>query len=337
MADLAVGVDFGGTKVLAAVVNVKTGKVVGTGKKRTSPTDGPNELMKRIYGTIDAALADANVKIEDISGIGVGIAGQVDATQGLLVGTANLSRAVVNLPMAKRLEERFKVPASIRNDVQIAAIGEASFGAGRKISDFLCVFVGTGIGGAIVTNGVLVAGAAGNAGELGHTTVQADGRICGCGARGHLEAYASRTAITNALLGELRRGRKSILRELLPDLDPAAPGQGAIRSGILQKAVDAKDPVVIEAIVSAGEYLGRGLASVVNFLNPQRIILGGGVIEAVDLLFETAERVTRRESLQHAGESVEIVRAKLGDNSGVVGAAVIAAEQAALRTSHRTS
>ena len=336
MGDLAVGVDFGGTKVLAAVVDVKTGKVVGTGKKRTSATDGPNELMKRIYGTIDGALADANVKLEDISGIGVGIAGQVDANQGLLVGTANLSRAVVNLPMAKRLEERFNVPSSIRNDVQIAAVGEASFGAGKNIGDFLCVFVGTGIGGAIVTNGVLVAGAAGNAGELGHTTVQADGRICGCGARGHLEAYASRTAITNALLGELRRGRKSILRDLLPDLDPAAPGQGAIRSGILQKAVDAKDPVVIEAIVSAGEYLGRGLASVVNFLNPQRIILGGGVIEAVDLLFETAERVTRRESLQHAGEIVEIVRAKLGDNSGVVGAAVIAAEQAAARSSKRT-
>ena len=139
MTDLAVGVDFGGTKVLAAVVNVKTGKVVGTGKKRTSSTDGPNELMKRIYGTIDGALADANVKIGDISGIGVGIAGQVDATQGLLIGTANLSRAVVNLPMAKRLEDRFSVPASIRNDVQIAAIGEASFGAGHQISDFLCV------------------------------------------------------------------------------------------------------------------------------------------------------------------------------------------------------
>jgi len=335
MADLAIGVDFGGTKVLAAVVDVTSGKVLGTGKKRTSATDGPQELMKRIYATCEAAMSDAKAKIGDIKGIGVGIAGQVDAEQGLLVGTANLSRAVVNLPMAKQLEDRFHVPAAIRNDVQIAAVGEARFGAGRKIDDFLCVFVGTGIGGAIVTNGKLVPGAAGNAGELGHTTVQADGRICGCGARGHLEAYASRTAITAALLGELRRGRPSILRELMPDVDPAAPGQAAIRSGILKKAVEAKDPVTIEAIENAGEYLGRGLASVVNFLNPQRIILGGGVIEAVDLLFETAERVTRREALQHAGEAVEIVRAKLGDNSGVVGAAVIAAESAAAKSTKK--
>ncbi len=332
MADLAIGVDFGGTKVLAAVVDVKTGKVVGSGKKRTNPSDGPNDLMKRIYSTIEAALEDAKVEIGEVAGIGVGIAGQVDATRGLLVGTANLSRAVVNLPMAELLEERFKVPAAIRNDVQIAAIGEARFGAGRKVENFICVFVGTGIGGAIVANGELVPGFSGNAGELGHTTIQADGRICGCGARGHLEAYASRTAITNVLLGELRRGRKSILRDLLPDVDPAAPGQAAIRSGILQKAVDAKDPITLEAIERAGEYLGRGLASIVNFLNPQRIILGGGVIEAVDLLFETAERVTRREALPHAGDAVEIVRAKLGDNSGVVGAAVIAAEHAASRT-----
>jgi glucokinase len=329
MSDLAIGVDFGGTKVLAAVVNVKTGKVLGTGKKRTSASDGPDELMKRIYTTCIAAMHDAKVETTEISGIGVGIAGQVNADRGLLVGTANLSRAVVDLPVADRLQDRFGVPAAIRNDVQIAAIGELTFGAGQGVKDFLCVFVGTGIGGAIVTNGVLVKGAAGNAGEIGHTTVQADGRVCGCGGRGHLEAYASRTGITAALLGELRRGRASILRDLLPDVDPAAPGQPAIRSGILAKAVDAKDEVTLEIIQSAGNYLGLGLASVVNFLNPKRIILGGGVIEAVDLLYKTAEKVTRREALLHAGESVEFHRAKLGDNSGAVGAAVIAAEHAA--------
>ncbi|HEU0165040.1 MAG TPA: ROK family protein, partial [Thermomicrobiales bacterium] len=259
MSDLAIGVDFGGTKVLAAVVDVKTGKVLGTGKKRTSSSDGPDDLMKRIYTTCVSAMNDAKVDIKDISGIGVGIAGQVDADRGLLVGTANLSRAVVDLPMADRLQDRFGVPAAIRNDVQIAAIGELTFGAGQGVKDFLCVFVGTGIGGAIVTNGQLVKGAAGNAGEIGHTTVQADGRVCGCGGRGHLEAYASRTGITAALLGELRRGRESILRDLLPGVDPAAPGQPAIRAGILAKAVDAKDDVTIEIIESAGDYLGRGL------------------------------------------------------------------------------
>ena len=325
MARHAIGVDFGGTKVLAAVVNVENGKVVGTGKKRTSADDGPDNLMKRIYATCDAALKDAGMAIEDVEGIGVGIAGQVDAERGLLIGTANLSRSVVDLPMAERITERYGVPAQIRNDVQIAAVGELSFGAGKGIDDFVCIFVGTGIGGAIIQHGALVKGHTGNAGELGHTTVDIEGRICGCGGRGHLESYASRTAITAALLGELRRGHTSILSELLPEVDPAAPGGTAIRSGILSKAVKSKDDVALQIVTSAATYLGYGLASIINFQNPRRIILGGGVIEAVDLLFETAERVARREAFPYAGEKVEIVRAALGDNSGVVGAAVIAA------------
>jgi len=325
MARHAIGVDFGGTKVLAAVVNVENGKVVGTGKKRTSADDGPDNLMKRIYATCEAALKDAGMAIEDVEGIGVGIAGQVDAERGLLIGTANLSRSVVDLPMAERITERYGVPAQIRNDVQIAAVGELSFGAGKGIDDFVCIFVGTGIGGAIIQHGALVKGHTGNAGELGHTTVDIEGRICGCGGRGHLESYASRTAITAALLGELRRGHTSILSELLPEVDPAAPGGTAIRSGILSKAVKSKDDVALQIVTSAATYLGYGLASIINFQNPRRIILGGGVIEAVDLLFETAERVARREAFPYAGEKVEIVRAALGDNSGVVGAAVIAA------------
>src|SRR5918994_1085802 len=328
MAQLAIGVDFGGTKVLPAVVDVASGEVLGTGKKKTRASDGPDELMERIYDTCDEAIVDANVDRDHVVGIGVGIAVQVDAEQGLLVGTANLSRSVVDLPMAARMRDRFGVPATLRNDVQIAAVGEAHFGAGAGVDYFLCVFVGTGIGGAIVRNGELVAGATGSAGELGHTIVQAGGRICGCGGRGHLEAYASRTAITNVLLGELRRGRQSELRRLVPDIDPAAPGGTAIRSGILKKAVAAEDELVMEVIDEAGRFLGYGLAAVVNILNPRRIILGGGVIEAVDRLVQVAEHSTRREALPSAGERVEIVTAGLGENAGVVGAAVIAAQAA---------
>lgn len=328
MADVAIGVDFGGTKVLACAVDVKTGKVLGEGKSSTSSSDGPENLMKRIYKVCKAAAKDASIDPAETIGIGVGIAGQVDAERGLLVGTANLSRAVVDLPMAELLTKEFGVPAAIRNDVQIAAIGEARFGSGKKIENFVCIFVGTGIGGALVQNGELIPGFSGNAGEIGHTMVQVGGRICGCGGRGHLEAYASRTAMTATLLGEMRRGRKTILSELLPDVDPVHPQKsGAIRSGVLRKAVAAGDEVTIEVVEEAAYYLGCGLASIVNFVNPQRIILGGGVIESLDLLFELAEKTTRVEALAHAGEAVEIVRAKLGDYSGAVGAAVIVAEQ----------
>lgn len=323
----AIGVDFGGTKVIAAVVDVNKGKVKGEFKIATSAFDTGDALMERIYEVIDGALNDANVKARACAGVGIGIAGQVDAERGLLIGTANLSRSVVDLPMAKLVKERYGIPAFLRNDVQIAAVGENKFGAGEDCDDFLCVFIGTGIGGAIVKNGEILPGFSGNAGEIGHTTIEAHGRVCGCGARGHLEAYASRTAITNVILGDLRRGRKSVITDLVPGIDPTDSGV-AIKSGVLKKAVKAKDPIVTQTIVEAGKYIGLGLASMVNFVNPQRIILGGGVIDAVDLLFETAEYWTRYEALPHAGEQVEIVKASLGDYSGVIGAAVIAAENA---------
>jgi len=325
----ALGVDFGGTKVLAAVVEVTTGKVVGAAKKKTDASDGPDELMARLFDSGEAAIKDAGLgKKDGIVGVGVGIAGQVDAERGLLLGTANLSRAVVDLPMAALLTEHFGVPAALRNDVQIAALGEWRFGAGRDVPDFLCIFVGTGIGGAIVRDGELVRGATGSAGEIGHIIIDANGRLCGCGGRGHLEAYASRTAITRSLLGDLRRGRTSVLSELLSEQTADAPGGTAIRSGVLAKAVAAKDELVTETIADAARYLGLGLAAVINLINPTRIVLGGGVVEAVDLLFDVAAAAARREALPIPGAGVEIVKAGLGDNAGVVGAALLAAAAA---------
>ncbi|MBA3415349.1 MAG: ROK family protein [Chloroflexia bacterium] len=322
----ALGIDFGGTKLLAAVVDTDTGEVVATAKKKTSAADGPDALMDRLYDAAEAALKAGKLKPSQIASIGVGIAGQVDADRGILLGTPNLSQATVDLPMAALLRERFGVPAALRNDVQIAALGELHFGAGRGIADFLCVFVGTGVGGAIVRDGTILTGASGSAGEIGHLVVDAGGRLCGCGGHGHLEAYASRTAITRSLLGDLKRGRTTLLRDLLPDLDQAdAPGGTAIRSGILAKAVKAGDELTTETVREAARYLGLGIASAINLLNPQRVILGGGVIEAVDLLFDTAARYARQESLPTPARSVEIVRAGLGDNAGVVGAALLGA------------
>jgi glucokinase len=325
----AIGIDFGGTKLLAALVDIESGKIISEAKKKTRPADGPAELIDRIADTIDLTLKDAKLpKKAKIQGIGIGIAGQVDAEKGMLLGAPNLSQATVNLPMAKLLRDRFDVPVFLRNDVQIAAIGEAKFGAGKDCDDFLCCFVGTGVGGAIVRGGQLVVGATGTAGEIGHLVIDANGRICGCGGRGHLEAYASRTAITKAILGDLHRGRPSVLKDVVSQPDEEEPGGTAIRSGALAKAISQGDELATEAIIQAGTYLGLGLASAVNLLNPKRIILGGGVIEAVDLLFSVAANHTRRESLPTPGNNIEIVRSALGDYAGVVGAALIGAGKA---------
>jgi glucokinase len=323
----ALGIDFGGTKLLAAIVDLDSGEVVATAKQRTSAVDGPAEVLGRLHAVADAAMESAKLKPKQLAGIGVGAAGQVDAETGVLRGTPNLSQAVIDLEIAQSLRKRYKVPAALRNDVQVAAAGELAFGAGKGISEFLCCFVGTGVGGAVVTGGRLVAGASGSAGEIGHIVVDTGGRICGCGGRGHLEAYASRTAITSSLMGDLKRGRESILRDLSPDLATTAmwPESGAVRSGVLREAISRGDELVIETVTEAGRYLGMGLASVINLLNPERIILGGGVIESVGLLYDVAVEYARRESLAAPGQAVSFTRAKLGDHAGVIGAALFGA------------
>ena len=209
------------------------------------------------------------------------------------------------------------MPVKVRNDVEVAAIGESRFGAGRKVALFACEFVGTGVGGALMQNGVRFEGASGSAGEIGHIMVEAGGRMCGCGQRGHLEAYASRTAITAILREEVQGGAQSSLRALLLDPDQR------VRSKPLSEAVDAGDPLVVNSMTQAGFYLGVGLASLMNLWNPQRIVLGGGVIDRIDLLFTVAAKEAREAALKVAGAGVDIVRAELGDNSGMVGAALL--------------
>ncbi|MGD9712887.1 MAG: ROK family protein [Thermomicrobiales bacterium] len=320
-AKYAIGIDVGGTKVLASIVDVATGSIAGSAKKRSNPDDSPEELVEKLFSVVDEATTEASLpKKAEITGIGVGIAGVVDSANGVLLSAPNLSQATVDLPLATLLSERYGVPARLLNDVQVAAIGEAVFGAGAKVADFMCVFVGTGVGGAYLRDGKLIRGATGSAGEIGHLIVDSGGRHCGCGGRGHLEAYASRTAITTDILSAIKLGRRSVLTKLVPDI---RTNSGALRSGVLAKAVEEKDALAVEAIQDAGNYLGLGLASVINLLNPTRIIIGGGVIESVPMLFEVAAKRAKRESLEVPGKAVEIVRAKLGDYSGVSGAALL--------------
>ena len=320
---IGLGIDFGGTKVLAGVVDLDNGEVLATAKKRTNPADDTDQMMSRLFTVADEALEKANVASSKLTGIGVGLAGQIDTRRGVLLGAPNLSQSTVNVPMVDILTNRYGVPASLRNDVQVAALGEAAFGAGKGHPDFVCGSVGTGIGGAWVRDGRLGAGAGGAAGEIGHMVVDANGRLCGCGGRGHLEAYASRSAITRAILGELRIGRKSVLSDLMEPDGSGEAGTAAIRSGILAKAFEANDELTVDSIHEAAVYLGLGLASVINLLNPARIIVGGGVIEAIDGIVSIAERTARREALETSSKSVKIVRAALGDFSGVVGAALL--------------
>jgi glucokinase len=319
----ALGIDVGGTKIFAGVVNAETGEVLATARKRTHPERGADFFAQRLLDVAQDALNAANLPRDGgIVGVGIGIAGQVDRARGVLLAAPNLAQGLSNFALADLLHEQFKVPVAVGNDVEVATYGEHKFGAGRDYDDFVCVFVGTGIGAAIVQDGKVRRGATGTAGEIGHTIVQYGGRICGCGGRGHLEAYASRSAVTRVLLAELQRGRPSKMIELLKD------GNEAIRSKMIARCIDDGDSLVIETVTEAADYLGAGLGSLATFYNPQCIVLGGGLIEAAPLMLERATLRAHEAALPTATRSLKITQSGLGDNSGIVGAAWMAANTA---------
>ncbi len=321
----ALGIDLGGTKMLAAVVDIMTGEVISSARKRTRAEKGQDFVSQRVIDLSTQALADARLpEGEGIVAVGVGAAGQIDRKAGIVEDAPNLG--VKNMPLGALLSNQFGKPSAVGNDVEVAALGEYLYGSGQGYHTFVCLFVGTGIGSGIVQDGHLYTGLTGTAGEAGHMTIQAGGRICGCGSLGCLEAYASRTAITKAIMAEIHHGRRSVLTDEA-ELQ-MKEGETIIRSGLLANAIARNDELVIEVVTEAADYLGYGLASIMNFYNPECIILGGGVIEAIDLLFERAVHRASTAALAAPARKTKIIRAKLGDFSGVVGAACLGAQAA---------
>jgi glucokinase len=317
----AVGVDIGGTKIYAGVIDLETGQPLSTARKRTHPERGMAFFVERLREVIATALDGAKLPNRNTpTALGVGIAGQVDREHGVVLGAPNLAQGLANFAIAEVLTTAFGMPVVIGNDVEVAALGEQYFGAavGQAAADFVYVSIGTGVGGAIMREGVIYRGASGTAGEIGHTVVAYNGRFCSCGGRGHLEAYASRTAITKVLRAEMARGRKTKLTDLIK------PDDSAIRSKMLARCIEEGDGLVTEALSEAADYLGAGIGSLASFYNPHCVILGGGLIEAVPLFFERAALRAREVAMPIAGRQLAIECAKLGDDSGIVGAACMA-------------
>lgn len=313
---LAVGIDFGGTKILAGVVNIETGQLIGTAKKKTRQPNEQDSITKRLCAVVDEALADAKIDARRLVGIGIGAAGMVDRQKGILLNAVNLG--LQETPLTDPLSGRYGVPCRLGNDVEVATLGERYFGAGRGCDNFICIFVGTGIGSGIVIEGKQYRGASGTAGEIGHIVLFPNGRPCGCGAFGCLETYASRTAIAKQIVSDVQRGVDTVVRDKI-DMT-----KGILRSKVLSNALEAGDEVVTRAIFDAARYMGMGLATATNLVNPKRIILGGGLVEAVDEYFKVAVKEARYRGLRLATRKLEIVKAELGDYAGIVGAALLA-------------
>ncbi len=314
MKKYSIGIDLGGTKILIALVDRETGEVLHHVKKKTKKDKGPKNIIKKMLEGIDELLEESGKTLDDISSIGVGAAGQIDRQNGILIAAANLDCYDLNIKGI--LSEKFNIPVFVGNDVEIAAIGEQKFGAGKGCDDFVCVFVGTGVGSAIIKDGKIITGATGTAGEIGHIIVDLNGRQCSCGAHGCLEAYASRSAIERRIEGALKKGRKSYI------LDYLETGK-SITSSMIQKSIEREDELVLQCVTEASEYLSGGIASIINFVNPELVILGGGLIEAVDYFYQKTIKKARAKSLPVPAEKIQFKKAMLGDYSGVIGAAFL--------------
>lgn len=314
MKKYSIGIDLGGTKILIGLVEKESGKVVSHIKKKTKKEKGPENIVRKMVEGVEELLEESGKSFTEISSIGIGSAGQIDRKNGIIIGAPNLD--CYNLNLKEILQNKSNIPVFVGNDVEVATIGEQKFGAGKGCADFVCVFVGTGIGSAIVKNGHIIYGATGTAGELGHIIVDLNGRPCACGAHGCLEAYASRSAIETRIEGALKKGRKSCISEYLEE------GK-AITSSMIRKSIEREDELVTQCVSEASEYLSGGLASVINLINPELIILGGGLIEAVDYFYKQTIKKAKSKSLPVPAEKIRFSKTILGDYSGVIGAALL--------------
>lgn len=312
---MRIGFDLGGTKMLAVVLD-GSNRILGKKKGRTR--SGGNEVvLAQIIEVTRAALDDAGVTAQEITAMGIAVPGPIDAGKGMILEPPNLDMR--NMPVSRRLEKELGISVLLENDVNAGLWGEYVAGAAAGFNHVVGIFPGTGIGGALILEGRLYRGKLGAAGEIGHITVQSDGRRCGCGNFGCLETVASRTAIARDLVVPALNGQSPILSAA------GATDIKLIKSGLIARALDAGEPAVAEIVHQAASFLGIGMAAMVNTFDPELIVIGGGLVEKLGSRYlKPAEEVMRRRAMARIVVDVKVVAAALGDNATVIGAADLA-------------
>lgn len=309
---LTIGVDVGGTKIAAGVVD-DAGALLATTRRETPATD-----PAMIEAQIEDAVAELSAGY-DVSAVGVAAAGFVNTTTGMVLFAPNL--AWRDEPLGPDLVLRLGLPVVIENDANAAAWGEHRFGAASHVRDMVLLTVGTGLGGGIVTEGRLLRGAGGLGAELGHMRVVPDGIRCGCGNRGCWEQYASGSALEREARDLIGSGSLHAARLL--ELSGGDPKQ--LRGYLVTQAAHEGDPASVELLADLGRWLGEGMASIAAVLDPSVFVVGGGVVEAGELLIEPARQALRRH-LPARGHrpDIEVQAATLGNEAGMIGVADLA-------------
>ncbi|MCL4515384.1 MAG: ROK family protein [Firmicutes bacterium] len=317
-----IGVDLGGTKVATALTDIH-GRILQRAEVPTGAQEGAGAVISRIVDSIRAVMNTVvdgrKVSSEEVLGIGIGSPGPLDVKKGIVLYSPNLKWE--NIPICDPIAAAFGLPTYLDNDASVAAMAESRFGAGKGVPNMIYMTVSTGIGGGMIINGRLYRGSHGNAGEIGHMTIKPDGPRCGCGNFGCLEALASGTAIAREAAEGIRAGVATTLREKTNG-DPAR-----VTARLVGEALREGDSFAREVIHQAGNYLGIGLANLVNIFDPEMIVIGGGVSRIGEELFEPARKTMRERALAAVVKDVKIVPALLGGDSGVLGAAGLVLDQ----------
>ncbi len=316
--DVIVGVDLGGTSLRALVLD-RRNRILSIEKIPTKANTPAAGLIRDIAASIRKAVTAADLEWARVSAVSIGAPGAVDPENGIVYKAPNLGWE--NVALGPKLETMLKVPVLVENDVNAGTMGEYVLGAGKGTSDMLGIFVGTGIGGGLILRGELYGGYRGAAGEIGHIIVERDGPLCGCGKRGCVEALASRTAMEKAVRSAIRAGKESLVPQILKERK-----RTRMTSSIIVRALKNGDPLMRQVLKRAQFYLGILVANLVNTMDPEAIVVGGGIAERLQEQFVGPIRTTAWKYFlrQDGRERIRIVPGVLGDNAGALGAAVLA-------------
>jgi len=319
--DFIVGIDMGGTSLRALAVDTQN-KILGVEKAPTDPTQKADKLIADVAALVEDVVQSARLPRSALRAVSIGVPGAVDPDRGVVSHAPNLGWH--GIPVGEKLAAMLRVPVWVENDVNVGTLGEHALGAGKGSNDLVGIFVGTGIGGGIIVGGKLHRGVRGAAGELGHIVVQIDGPRCGCGRRGCAEALASRTAMERDVRAAIRKGTASVVLKLMKER-----GKDRMTSSVIQRALQKHDPVMRQVMKRAQRYLGILVAAVVNMIDPECVVVGGGIAERLgeDYVGPVRERAYKYFLRREDAERIRIVAGELGDNAGPLGAVLLARQR----------
>ncbi|HZG15256.1 MAG TPA: ROK family transcriptional regulator [Candidatus Bathyarchaeia archaeon] len=309
---------YAGAKRVRGIMSTLDGQVVLHGEERIPAEPDAQTFLGILHRVIRQMIEQTDPAIHTVLGIGIGMHGLVDPHQGISIFAPNLN--LRNLHVKESVEKEFALPVEVENDVRALALGESWFGQGKGLANFICINVGTGVGAGIYLEGKLFQGASYTAGEMGHTTIDVHGPKCSCGNYGCLEAIVSGPAIALRAKQAIAEGRETLLAQWQKSGE-------TISGELVYRAARRGDELSRELLARTGEYLGVGLANLINTLNPSRIIVSGGVSKAGELVLEPLQKTVAARSLQSSAEAVTIVTSQLGEHAMAIGAVTLFLEK----------